>query len=54
MRAVFTSVTRLFRRRSFLTAALSYPTTTTTTSGVDVLILILFVIVATVIADMDG
>lgn len=29
MRAVFTSVTRLFRRASFLTAARSHPTTTT-------------------------
>jgi hypothetical protein len=29
MRAVFTSVTRLFRRPSFLTAARSHPTTTT-------------------------
>jgi hypothetical protein len=33
MRAVFTSVTRLFRRPSFLTAARSHPTTTTSSSS---------------------
>lgn len=32
MRAVFTSVTRLFRRPSFLTAARSHPTTTSSSS----------------------
>ena len=33
MRAVFTSVSRLFRRPSFLTAARSHPTTTTSSAS---------------------